>query len=725
MPNAPKPASQAMKIFTVAIATIVLFFLASIILLISMLNTQSFKNELSTLVQKATHREFAIAGDMKLSFFPWMGVRVKQITLGNAPGFANQDFAQVGEADIRIRVLPLFIGKVDMGAITLKDATIHLTKNKDGQNNWSDLVGNNKNDASNNENKKNAATVAQLKHATDKIPELTITSIDINNGTITWDDQQSGQQAIIKQVNFSSKEVELNHSFPIDLNFNLQSNKPNLNIYTNLHSDILFDPKKQQFSLHDASIESDLFGNQYPNGKAHFALNTNLSVDLNLQTLQAKDITAQLENLKIQGNIDGKSILQSPTFTGQITIPNFSPRTLLTDLGQKVNLQDNTALQNASLQANAEFSPKFIKLDQIQATLDDATLNGQISVANFAKKSFDFDLKLNKLNLDRYLTSNKTKQTTVMGANNSWHAYAAANNTALPTDFLRDINGQGILQVDQLTIAKINLKKVYSRVFAEHGVIKITPLSADLYEGRSQGAITLNASQSVPTISVNEMFNDVQVGQLLSDLSNTSKLQITGTGNLTLNLKTQGNTADALIKALDGNIRFGISNGTIKNLNVAQQMYAAIAHVLNGSTNTTSNTASSSDETKFVSLTGNILINNGIATNNDLLLQSTALRATGKGTANLVSQTIDYNLDATALGDPFGRDVLNVQEQIGGSIPLHVTGSFADPKINPNLTMITANLLKGRARQEIEKHFGPQLNDVLNNKNVQNFLNKL
>lgn len=721
MRNSPKPASQAMKIFTFAISTILLFFIASIILLVTLVNTKNFKNEISTMVQKSTHRTFTINGDMKLSFFPWIGVRANQVVLGNAPGFTKQTFAQVDEADIKIRLLPLFVGKVDMGALTLKNATLHLTKNNQGQNNWSDLFGGN-NNPGNSHNEKNSATTAQIKNATNKIPQLTITTINISNGTITWDDQQSGQQATISDLNFSSKNVDLNHSFPVDLKFKLLSNKPSLNMYTNMHTSLLLDPAKQQVNLQDTSIQGDLIGKQYPTGKTHFALNADLNANLNQQTLQAKNIAVQVANLKIQGSIDGKNILQAPVFTGQISIPNFNPKTLLADLGQKVNLQDSTALTNASLQATTEFSPKFIKLNQIQAKLDDTTLSGRIALANFANKNFDFDLKLNQLNLDRYLTAKQTK--TVMGANNTWQAHAATNNSAIPTDVLQGLNGQGTLQIDQLRLAKINLQKVYSQVFADHGVIKITPLSADLYQGRSQGAITLNVSRTIPTLSVNEMFTNVQVGQLLADLSKTAKLQITGIGNLTLNLQTEGKTADAMLRELDGNIRFAVNNGTIKNLDVAKQMYAAIAHVLNGSENNTA-APSSTDETNFVSLTGNVSINNGIATNNDFLLQSVALRVNGKGTANLVSQGIDYNLEATALNDSFGRDVSSIQEQIGGSIPMRVTGSFSDPKINPNYPVIATNMLKGRARQQIEKHFGAQLGDVLKNKNVQDFLNKL
>ena len=720
MTNTPKTTSKILKIFTWIVATTALFFLASIILLISLVNTKNFKNEVSALVQKTTHREFSIAGDMKLSFFPWMGVRISQATLGNAPGFGKQAFAQVGEADVKIRLLPLFVGKVVMETLTLRDVTLNLTENKAGQNNWSDFNGKDQN-AKTSANTTKTTTAPTVSN---NLPVLMISSINISNATINWNNQQTGQQATINRLYFSSNDVNLDRAFPVQLKFNLKSNQPTLNLSTDLHTNLLMNPAKQQYALQNLTINGNLIGKQYAQGKLPFALSSDLNVNLNNQTLQAQNLKVKLANLAVNANLNGQQILQTPVFAGQISIPNFNPRALLTALGQKIKAQD-TVLQNASLQASAQFSPKFLKLNNIQAKLDNTTMSGRFAFANFNTKNFDFDLKLNQLNLDRYLNPTANNKNVVMGANNTWQAQAALaqTNALIPTQLLRSLNGQGSLQIGQLTVTKLNLANVYTQVSANHGVIKVAPLTANLYQGKAQGDVTIDARGNNPAIAVNETLTNVQVGQLISDLSKTSKIQVSGTGNLALNLQTQGQTSQAMTRALNGKIHFAINNGTITNLNVAQQIYATIAKVLKGNVN---NSQATTESTNFASLTGNIVINNGIASNNDLLLQSTALRIAGQGNANLINQTINYNLAATALGSPFGRDVLDLQEQIGGKIPLRVSGTFSNPSIAPDLAVITADLLKGRARQQIEKHFGStKWGNIINNKNVQNFLNQL
>src|ERR1051326_8421121 len=66
----------------------------------------NYKGHITRAVKDQTHRDLAI-GDIKLRIFAFLGVKVTGVTVANAEGFGNEPFAQVGEADVGVALLPL------------------------------------------------------------------------------------------------------------------------------------------------------------------------------------------------------------------------------------------------------------------------------------------------------------------------------------------------------------------------------------------------------------------------------------------------------------------------------------------------------------------------------------------------------------------------------------------------------------------------------------------
>lgn len=673
--------SKAIKIGASIVGLLVLLFIVAIILLVTLVNPNNFKNQISTAVQKNTGRELTITGDIKWSFFPWLGLRLNQITLGNAPGFGPQPFAQLGEADVNIRLLPLFADKVEVGTVTLKDLAVHLAKNAKGQNNWSDLTSNKSNTEVNATPSANATI--QPTNPGAAAAALLISNVDLSNASVTWQDQQTGQNATLADINLHSKNVKLGKSFPVKLSFHLTSNKPAIDTTIALSSNVYADPAQQ--------------------------------------TLQVNDGNLRIANVNAKINISGTKILTAPLFQGNINVPRFDLRTFLADIGAKVNTKDATAMQTASFQANTQFSPKFIKLSGLHATLDDTTVDGIFNFAN-ATKTFNFDLKINQINLNRYSSAAPAAGASTTNANANANSAPDTGNVALlPVALLRQYSGTGSLQIGKLTVDNITTTNVVTQVAAKNGLIQVAPMTAELYQGKSQGSINLDVRSTVPSLSINESLSGIQVGPLFTGMAKHSKIQITGTGNLTVNLLTQGNTADALTRSLNGNIKFAVTNGAVKNIDISQQIYAVIAHVLKQ--NPPATTTSSNNQTSFSSLTGTVNIADGIANNNDLLLKSTAVQVNGSGSANLINQTINYSLKTKVVGNPFGKDAFNLQDKIGGSIPITVSGTFSDPKVTTDFRLIATALMKGQVQQQIDKRL-PEIEKNLP-ENVSKTINSL
>src|SRR5262245_46268731 len=140
---------QLFKFIVWVIAIIIIVFVIAGVALVVGVNPNNFKKEISQLVENQTGRQLIIKGNISLSYFPWIGVRMTDVALSNPAKFpAQQNFAHADEADINVRMLPLFTGNVEVGKIVLRNLNLSLIKQKNGQNNWQDLMSRDNNTSS-------------------------------------------------------------------------------------------------------------------------------------------------------------------------------------------------------------------------------------------------------------------------------------------------------------------------------------------------------------------------------------------------------------------------------------------------------------------------------------------------------------------------------------------------------------------------------------------------
>ena len=86
--------------------------------------------------------------------------------------------------------------------------------------------------------------------------------------------------------------------------------------------------------------------------------------------------------------------------------------------------------------------------------------------------------------------------------------------------------------------------------------------------------------------------------------------------------------------------------------------------------------------------------------NDDLLLDGPKLRATGRGTADLAREVLDYRLLVT---------VADGADRRGTSVPVLVSGPFADPSYKVDFSA----LLKQEGEKQIEKQLQKGLDRYL------------
>lgn len=634
------------KIIGIIIAIIIILFVLAIVALVTLVNPNDFKGKISQVVQQKTGRELTIAGDINWSFIP-LGIKVHDVSLSNAPQFRAKNFAQVGEADISIRLLPLITGRIEAGNLGLKDFTLNLEQNKAGQTNWQDLTK-----LAKAKPKKVPSTVPPTpeKKKAKQITMVAISGVDISNANIFWHNAQTGQTANMQNFELHSKNITLQHPFKIHTSFDFQTTKPTYHGHIDLKSNILFNPKTQIFSL--------------------------------------KKLTAQIANLKINGDIEGNQIFDAPSFTGNINIATFNPKQLLKNLGKNIQTQDESALQKASAKVVFQTTPELIKIPSFQIILDDSKLQGQVSKLDLKQKLMNFTLALNQINFNRYkLKTPKSNITIKTNKKIQSSNPSNPNNPINPWSKQWSVNGD--LKVDQLTLEQFQFSNLKVTMEANKGVLAISPISADFYGGTLNANTRLNISGQVSQFSMSASLANTQIDALLSDMYNISP--IIGTANVYINFASKGSNTVTILKNLNGSGKAAIKDGKLRNFNLMYLLDLLASKQFSAQ-------QLAAGDTPFANFSGSFVVKNGLLTNNDLLITSAKYQLTGNGTANLVTQKLDYHLQASKID--------------GKKIPVKVTGTFAKPIPMPDFTAITkqaAQKAEQKAKKKLQEEIGKWL----------------
>lgn len=139
---------RPLKILAGSIAGIVALLVLALVLLANM-DMNRFKPWINERVSAATGRNFAINGDLSLSwdrpkavegwqrFIPWPHINAKDITFSN-PDWATtgENMATVGEVDFQLNPLALLKKTVSLHAASIKDAKLALEHDDGDRNNW-------------------------------------------------------------------------------------------------------------------------------------------------------------------------------------------------------------------------------------------------------------------------------------------------------------------------------------------------------------------------------------------------------------------------------------------------------------------------------------------------------------------------------------------------------------------------------------------------------------
>jgi AsmA protein len=322
-----------------------------------------------------------------------------------------------------------------------------------------------------------------------------------------------------------------------------------------------------------------------------------------------------------------------------------------------------------------------LNVNPFSAKVDDSQINANVGISRFSDPIYSFNVIVDKLDADKYITKSDEPQAKSTG------------DAPIDLSALKKLNASGEAKIGWLKLANVKTENVTIGLKAADGIATVSPFSANLYQGSMNGLLKVDA-RATPNITFKQDMKGIAIGPLLVDAINNDMLS--GKGNLSVDVNTQGNTVGALKKALAGNAAMNLADGAIKGIDIAGTVrdVKGKLNVLKSGSNADSD---KSKKTDFSELTGTFVIKNGVAHNEDLAMKAPIFRLTkgeSKGDIDIGNEKIDYTAKPTIVGTTKGQGGKEADQLTGVSLPIKITGTFANPKFGMDLAAFGAALAK-------------------------------
>ncbi|NCF30236.1 MAG: AsmA family protein, partial [Gammaproteobacteria bacterium] len=483
------------------VGVIVVLFVAAAIVLPLVIDPNDYKQELIAQVKERTGRDLRIDGDIELSVFPWIGLKLGKIALSNAAGFDNPVFASTDKVSIRVKLLPLFSKRLEMDTVTVHGLTLNLARDRNGRSNWDDLAK-----AGGDTGAGDPSTPTGTSNGSEAraAVALAIGGLDITNANLSWDDASQGQRFAIDNLSLQTGAISAGEPVDLKLALDVQVSEPAISGHVSVEGRLAYDQERQLARVDDFEVEADFTGEQLPGGSARIRLTADVAHDAGKKTLLVEALQLEAEDMKLTGQLRVNNIDTSPTASGAISIAEFDLKKLLQTLSKDApQTSDPNALTRVSLDATIDGKANQLFVKPLTIRMDDSTITGEVAVPDVKSQALRFTLAVDAIDMDRYLPPEQEKAGAAAPVAATPGAAASATaGSDVPNEALRQLDVAGRMTIAKLKAAKLNLSGVNVTVKAKDGLIRLNPLRANLYNGTYRGNITVDARGKTPRTTV-------------------------------------------------------------------------------------------------------------------------------------------------------------------------------------------------------------------------------
>ena len=251
----------------ILIGLVVLVVVAVVGLAIFLLtfDPNAYKYKLEELVQERYHRTLTIDGEIELSLFPRIGLSVQGVSLSEVN--STETFASIESTRLAVAVWPLLSNSFVVDHVAISGFKARVVRNKDGQFNFSNLVGGTApvvaTPANPAEALAGAAQTAAQALTSGALPpsrnnmQIDIAGLDLKDGEVLLQDEMSGMAVAVTKINANTGRVTFNQPFDVRLTARLEGGNPRIDANLTGQALLTLDPSAKRYAAQKLDLRMD------------------------------------------------------------------------------------------------------------------------------------------------------------------------------------------------------------------------------------------------------------------------------------------------------------------------------------------------------------------------------------------------------------------------------------------------------------------------------------
>ncbi|PMM32227.1 AsmA family protein, partial [Vibrio lentus] len=651
-----------------------------------------FKPLIVEQAQKHTGLELVIEGDISWQFFPSIGFELGQTELRNPEGFTQPNLFKVDTVGVDVSVTPLFSNQLEIGNITLDGAEFYLETLKDGRKNIDALTQASAPQESEPAADANAESVpaSQEQSATEASGwTINLAGVTVSNALFEMDDKQAGSFTKLYDVSLNLSEFAVDTWTTATFAASGENNQQKFS--ANGSAEFKLAEGFASYALRNIDLNAKFSDPATSIESAKIGLNTFEFDKVNLLTYAVIGKAAGLDlDLKGGGELTVDSAISKVTLN-KLTLDSTFKGDSLPQSPMKVDMLSDLSFDLTK-------SHLSFVLEKLQA--NSIALDGKADVTLSEIPKVRFSLHSPNIDLDEFLglgnateTASTAPSGSAGGSTSSAGSSAPAKEVEPDLSALKTLDVKGDITIDKFKASNAKMQNVKAAFSVNRGIAELTSFTSNLYQGSISATAKLDARKTPATYTAKKKIKGVKVQPLLVDVANNDMLE--GTGNIDVNVKGKSLTPTGIKKNLVGTIAINFEDGAVNGINVAQLIRENYAKIKGEK-------IESKDEpqkTDFSAMKATLKVDKGWVSTNDLSAQSPLLRVTGQGKANFINETVDFLVRTSIVGSLEGQGGKNIDDLKDVTIPIKVTGQWADPKF----ALVFDDVLKQKAQKEIDR----------------------
>jgi AsmA protein len=329
---------------------------------------------------------------------------------------------------------------------------------------------------------------------------------------------------------------------------------------------------------------------------------------------------------------------------------------------------DASGLLHAPLTAKAEVrrNGSVVMINGLTGSIGDGAFNGWASVDLSSKPLVKLDLDFQRLDV-------------AMAPGGS--VSAPWSNASIDLIGLNYVDVQARISAAEINLGDARFAPAAIDAALDSGVLKTTFANIGAYGGQASGELTVDASTANPAYTLRCDLAGVRALPLLRSTADFDKLD--GKMQAKISVRSTGTSERAIMSNLNGIVFAVFRDGAIKGLNVAQMIRSLTSGTLSGWQE------GKEQATDLAQLSASFKIDKGQATTTDLNLVGPLVKMTGAGTIDIGTKMLAFRVEPKLVLTTEGQG--RAADPVGLGIPVVIEGSWAEPRIYPEIQGILDN----------------------------------